>query len=391
MYIAEFKISGYRSLKDIHIKEMLPVCIFHGLNNSGKSNILSAIETIFCRKELVQDVIVDKDIKDEQVKQPSKRVGPFWKGRINGFRDNFYLNGKDDIEFTISIAFKKDSELNFLKDVLKYLKTQNTKILTLSGRIRYVDNESADMILEHAVFNGRLVVYEADGEKKSFFPVAEKISQTKRVEHFDALMDMLADSFALLPSDRYLTSEKEAKEPIDKLPLTPKTFKQWLFMLSLSRDGHEAFEEIKGMFGNTPFSFGKIGFSREKGEIEIMVEEKTVRLPISRLGSGYQQILYIIANLVLNKKKMMGIEELEINLSPTAQKMVFEKLKHHINDDSDLVSQIIITSHSDYFGGRSDVRCYSVEHNGSYTSVKPWSKVIGKKFFSSSSGAWSND
>jgi hypothetical protein len=39
---------------------------------------------------------------------------------------------------------------------------------------------------------------------------------------------------------------------------------------------------------------------------------------------------------------MLGIEELEINLSPTAQKIVFEKLKSHIHD-SDLMTQVIIT------------------------------------------------
>ena len=135
------------------------------------------------------------------------------------------------------------------------------------------------------------------------------------------------------------------------------------------------------MFASTPFSFGDIGFSKEQDDIEIMVKEKNVRLPISRLGSGHQQILYIIASLVLNKKKMMGIEELEINLSPAAQKMVFEKLKRHIYEGSDLISQIIITSHSDYFKGRTDVRRYSVEHNSQETIIKPLTAAIRKSFF----------
>ena len=55
MYISSFAISGYRSLKKVEITKMLPVCIFHGLKSSGKSNILSAIETIFRRKILVED------------------------------------------------------------------------------------------------------------------------------------------------------------------------------------------------------------------------------------------------------------------------------------------------------------------------------------------------
>jgi AAA15 family ATPase/GTPase len=55
MYISAFSISGYRSLRDVEIKDMLPICIFHGLNNSGKSNILSAMETIFRRKLVVEE------------------------------------------------------------------------------------------------------------------------------------------------------------------------------------------------------------------------------------------------------------------------------------------------------------------------------------------------
>lgn len=399
MFISSFAISGYRSLKKVEIKKMLQVCIFHGPNNSGKSNILSAIETIFRRKTVVEDTTYteltteDGITKPEKVMKQLEREGSFWQGRIIGFKDNFYLNGKDDITFSVSVTFS-DKELIFLKDILKRLKVGRKKVLNLSGRMKYVDVDSAEMFLESAVFNNKYVVFEVYGNgKKRFFPELKKLEAGDRLAYFDKLMDLLADTFVLLPSDRYLTSEKMGQESTSEPTLTAKTFKQWLFRLDLSRSDHEAFEEIKTMFNSPPFSFGDIGFSREGDEIEVMVKEKNVRLPISRLGSGHQQILYIIANLVLNKNKMMGIEELEINLSPTAQKEVFEKLKRHIYKDSDLISQIIVTSHSDYFGGRDDVRCYSVEHDGLETIVKPWSTAIRKRFFAPSapSGGWLQD
>ncbi len=385
MYISSFAISGYRSLKDVQIPKMLPVCIFHGLNNSGKSNILSAIETIFRRKLVVQETTVDQPTRIEQVTK-HEREGNFWQGRITEFRDNFYLNGKADIRFCVSVTFSGD-ELVAFKSVLKELKpflaeAGHNKILELEGRITYADDDSAEMVLKRAVFNKRYVVFEMDASgKRSFFPTVKALSADVRFAQFEDLMNLLADSFTLLPSDRYLTREQMALESTSELPLTPKTFKQWLFKLSLSRSDHKAFEEIKTMFASKPFAFGEIGFSKEQAEIEIMVKEAKLRLPISKLGSGHQQILYIIANLVLNKKKMMGIEELELNLSPTAQKVVFEKLKHHIYKGSDLISQIIITSHSDYFEGRTDVRRYSVKHNGSETVVKPLTQAVRKDLF----------
>jgi predicted ATPase len=382
MYISSFAISGYRSLKNVTISGMRRVCIFHGLNNSGKSNILSAMATIFSRKTLVEETTVAEVTKHE-------RQGSFWQGRISQFKDNFYCNEKEDITFSVSVTFRNE-ELAFLNPVLQDLhpslaRPGHDKVLTLSGRIKYVDDDTADMVLEKAVFNRIHVVFEVDGAgKKSFFPKLGKLTAEQRLAHFEDLMNLLPDSFALLASDRYLVSEVAIEGSKETLSFSPKNFKNWLFRLSLSRSGHAQFEEIKGMFKGGPFSVGEIGFSKERDEIEIMVQEPRVRLPISRLGSGHQQILFIIASLVLNRGKMLGIEELEVNLSPKMQKILFEKLKSHIYQTTDLVSQILITSHSDYFSGRRDVRCYGVEHDGTHTVVRPWTQATKASFFSRS-------
>jgi predicted ATPase len=386
MYISSFSISGYRSLKEVKITDMKPVCIFHGPNNSGKSNILSALETIFRRKLLIEETVVG------DVTQPHERQGSFWLGRITQFRDNFYGGGKEDIAFEVSVTLS-DTELTFLREILTQLHNSlgklskdggHDKVLKLAGRIKYVDEDTADLVLERAVFNTTHVVFEIDATgKRNFFPKLAKLTAEQRLGFFEQLMNLVNDSFALVPSDRYLTTEIAGEEPKDgpALVFSSKTFKHWLFKLSLSRSGHAAFEEIKGMFAKDPFSIGEIGFSKESNEIEIMVKEPKVRLPIGRLGSGHQQFLYIIAMLVLNKGKMLGIEELEVNLSPEGQKMIFEKLKDHIYKGGDLVSQIIITSHSDYFQYRGDVRVYGVEHTGDHTKVNSWTRSQRKQFF----------
>jgi hypothetical protein len=168
------------------------------------------------------------------------------------------------------------------------------------------------MVLERATLNNNHVIFQSDATgKKTFFPKLTTLSADDGLRYFEELMNLLADSFELLPSDRYLTIEEAPDGAKENLVLTPKTFKKWLFHLSLTRAGHNVFEEIKAMFANKPYFCGEIGFSKERGEIEIMVEDKATntRLPISRLGSGHQQILYIIAKLILNKGRMLAIEE----------------------------------------------------------------------------------
>lgn len=258
MYVSSFAISGYRSLKNIEIKGMLPICILHGLNNSGKSNILSALETIFRRKLLLEDTTTPNDVKTHT------REGSFYQGRITGFIHNFYLNRKDDITFSVSVTFA-DDELKFMKDVLKDFRASlaqpgHSKVLTLEGKIKYVDENSAEMVLEKAVFNKKHIVFEVDKDgKRSFFPKNPTLSADKKLSYFEELMNLLADSFRVLPSHRYLTNEKVGQEP-GSYP-APENFKRWMFGQSLSRAGYNMYEEIKDMFAKEPFSIGEIGFS----------------------------------------------------------------------------------------------------------------------------------
>lgn len=379
MHVSSFSISGYRSLLDVHIRDMRRVCIFHGLNNTGKSNILSALETIFQRKVWLDETETAGGVTTHE------RQGGFWRGRIPHFRDNFYQGRKDDITFSVSITFEHN-ELAFLHEHLAKLakhfaKPEYDKKLILSGKMKYLDDDTAEMVLESAKFNNEVVFELGPAGAQAYFPKLKSLNPDVQLRLFETLMNLLSDSFAVLPSDRYLTAES-VEDASNKVPvLTPKTFKNWLFTLSLTRAGHPEFENIKKMFSDKPFSCGEIGFSRERGEIEIMVQNSTTRLPITRLGSGYQQMLYMIATVVRNKGKMLGIEELEINLSPAAQRFVFEKLKEFVLQKSGLLTQVIITSHSEVFEVRGDVRCYGVTHDGDHTSVASWTQSSRHKFF----------
>jgi AAA15 family ATPase/GTPase len=371
MYISHFEINNYRSLKGVKINGLLSVCIFHGLNNSGKSNILSALEMIFKRKL--------------EEGTPNKwRPVRFWRGRIENFTDNFFKNDRKDITFSVTVSFEH-AEVEPFMEILKKLKTHlekpsYKKDLTLVGRIKYIDEHIANAELECVTLNTDYKIMTSSvGKGLELFPGLKDVSNEKKLQTFERIMDLMNDSFVVIPSNRFLTTEAESGKK--DLPMTPNTFKAWLFNLSLDRSKYYMFQQIKDIFNGEPFKFGELSFTRNDNEIEIMVDKDGVRLPINRMGSGLQQILFLVSNLVLLKGKMVGIEELEINLSPTAQMQIFEKIKSYLKKDNKLISQVIITSHSDYFGGRGDVRCYETSHDGEKTIVSNWTNAMRRAFF----------
>lgn len=92
---------------------------------------------------------------------------------------------------------------------------------------------------------------------------------------------------------------------------------------------------------------------------------------------------YLIAVIVLNKNKVLAIEEVEINLSPTAQKQVFNLLKECVTGSPAFLNQVFVTSHSDYFEVRGDAKRFSVTYDQAKacTEIVPLTKAWRKAHF----------
>lgn len=370
MYISYLDVSNFRSLKKVKIENLKNVTIFHGLNNSGKSNILSFMEIVLKPKTVLTDAISNPQLN-------------IWRGNIANFNDNFYKNLNKDITFELRIVFDKN-ELKKYKDLLGQLsiyltKDNYAKFVCLKGSIKHVDDSNAYMYMHEVSLNNKFTILNIkDNGDIELIPKLNNLRNDEKLVFFEDLMNLLKDSFKVVSSNRYLTSEVFTGD--EKVLLSPNSFKQWLFNISVSRDQYENFQKIKTIFNSEPFKYGEISFVRSSTMLEIMVEKDGKRLPINRVGSGLQQVLYLISHIVCSKGKMLGIEELEINLSPIAQKQIFEKIKAYIKQEQNLIDQIIITSHSPYFGHRTDVRCYEVENDGDKTVVNNWKKSSDRLF-----------
>ena len=60
---------------------------------------------------------------------------------------------------------------------------------------------------------------------------------------------------------------------------------------------------------------------------------------------------------------MIGIEELELNLSPRLQSVTLSMLRELVSGEESTIGQLIITSHSMHLGKREDTILYAVSLN----------------------------
>lgn len=247
----------------------------------------------------------------------------------------------------------------------------------------YAGEAIAEMTTREVDFNGEYPIYTKGTDGKYQYLPTLKMETSKSQAFVDRFLSQMSNAVRLIPANRYLLKEVVPTGRIADTALTPQNFKQWLFNAYLGRNDFAKFEEIQKLFNSSPFEFGELGFSHEGNELEIMVKKNDFRLPINRIGSGLQQILYLVAVIVLHQGKVLAIEEIEINLSPAAQKQVFELLKKCVTATPRLLNQVFITSHSDYFDVRDDVKCFSVEYDlgKSCSEVMPWTVAWRKKHF----------
>jgi AAA ATPase domain len=356
MHINWFRIKNFRSLRDVTISGLATSVVFHGPNDSGKSNILLALEKIFKRKLARADVGLPEGVSPEA---PPARSTPFWHGVIPDFGDNFYMGLADPIEFHIRLEVPP----NQLADVTEkpwldvFTEAGHNLRVELEGRIERSGNDGR-MVLVRFLLNKKPAAIR-DGENIEWFPKLKTDEATKH-RLGETLLDKLSDSVAVIPASRYLTSETIRDDPPH---LNSLHFKNWLHSQSLSRDGFSTFQTVREWFNEGPLGLGEISFLRDGTALEIMVDDGyRYRMPIGSKGSGVQQILVLLGFIATCHASVIGIEEPELNLSFRNQDILVTKVRSLVNKANAPPYQLLLTSHSDHIGSRGDLKRFHVEN-----------------------------
>ncbi|MHC1736618.1 MAG: AAA family ATPase [Ignavibacteriaceae bacterium] len=339
MKIEKFHITNFRSLVDFKIDSFANTTIFYGLNNAGKSNILKSLVYIFERKPLFE----------KEVFTPVKN---FYGGLIKDFKNNFYnIDNSLEIKFEVGLSIEK-GELPVAKSIVRLLKKwPDNYSLNIVGVIRKsnIDEDVAEISVSNITVEDK-IIYNSENIDGRYFPSLlnkDKTNASELNSAFENYIDKLNDCIYIIDRNRDMLPATFDYANKSIVSVSAETFKSNLFSLYLNDQNHLLFERINKIFNSSPFSFGTISFSRNNSNnLEIMIKEGDIRLPISYLGSSVSQILFIISSIIQKSKRIVCIEELEQNLSPELQTQSLVKLQLMIGQDID---QLIISSHSPVF------------------------------------------
>ena len=371
MKVREFHIEGYRSLKRTSITGLASKSIFHGDNGSGKSNLLLALETIFRSKQSDTGVAVASG--NVIASSQPRRSTPFWKGDILDFGDNFYMGGEGPITFKVLLQV----EPNFLieldeEDILASLEeTGHDFRVELKGQVARRENTGV-MALEEVEINGQPAMRHVTGRVEWLPDHAAPIDAKQRV--VESVLDSFTDQVRVIPASRFLSEEQLST---GEAALRPHSFKNWLYEMSLSRDGYDTFQRVKNWFKSELFRLGEISFLSEGGRLELMVEDECgYRMRVDQKGSGIQQTLVLLGYIAECNAAIVAVEEPELNLSFRNQDQIVNILRQLVEVVDDSPHQILLTSHSDHIGSRGDLKRYHVEKDdGTDTVVRVFTPV----------------
>lgn len=383
MIITKLRINNYKSIEDMALEFVKGKNIIVGQNNSGKSNIISAINLVIGEK------------------WPSKR-----------YEDNFYY--QDSNSFTISLQLSECSEFdtNYLENYgkkialckltpdLEYLKMSPDEIDELGIAIKTNWVLSTDLIslIENAK-NMYITLHSKKGEDAIY--TLSMILDDGYLYKFKYFSQELLTSFitsAIIPSERNIKNELAVNNYSWYGKLIKKVWQEMSDEdkeklnennTNLSEVTNSIFEGLTSELGDSvkdAIPYNKLEFKLiqdtktdyYKG-IKILLDDGYYSL-LDDKGSGIKSLIIIELFKLYCKKyhkfsSCLIVEEPEVFLHPQARSVLSKKIDQFLLENS---NQTIVTTHSEQFLSNFDIKQLTFINKEDNKSVKY--KIIDSDF-----------
>lgn len=403
MQIEKIEVKNYKSLKDFTINNLHEINLIHGLNNSGKSNLLKFLKLVFGEKEIQSFQKYTDEDGELRTRRTVEQTLPFYDGVI--YEPYIFWNNDrhNSISFSILIGFDSNSfPFNDRLIGTKVLNENGNKDkIEINGEIVSVSNLTSKIVLKRVKINSnQIFVNTTNNSNSGQYFVNSEIDPTleKNSDLFYEIMKSFTNSVEFIDCDRQFIPESFSTN-FDTL--SSHNFKSWAYSLYIDDEKFVEFEnlivflgqfkvsnnlkskvpELQANLTNSPLNSIELGFSKISDEFELMLKSSNKRLPLRNYGTGIQQVIYLLFRVFNSKSKILVVEELELNLSPEYQQLIINNLKIIIEEKSTAVNQLFFTSHSDYLH-RNDYRNFeiSINENGeSKSKVTEPQKYVNAK------------
>lgn len=308
MILENFAVSGYKNFtQSIEFGPLGRINVIHGPNNVGKSNLLQAIDLYFKLLSQYQRLKIIKKFDDFQaLHYPVEEIFNLVEPQPINIAGTFYAPDES------SSQQRSNSSVKIYLQLM--MKVDHIEVKISSNPPNWTQNlvDELTKIYRHSkqTTHNRFMLLTINRE-------AYRGGQSTRHIVPQQLRDALFD----------------AKE-------SPDAF--WVQRWHLFVETMAEFEDVLG-----PGRFNT-AFDRARNQADLVLDRGDVRISIDLLGSGMQQIVALLGQLLLTPAVMVGIEEPELNLRYTLQKRLLKALQTITQSDYG-PQQLFLTSHSPAF------------------------------------------
>lgn len=338
MVLKSFSVTGYKNFTaPVHLDDLGPVNVIHGDNNVGKSNLLEATHLLF--RLLSRQVIGDslpfgraQSLGDQAFREHTgHRVG-----------DIFHARSRAPITLGARLCVTHgELEAAGIQPLLP------TDDVELELRLELVAGELQVSITRFR-FGPDADAAAATGARLAFIQrFALYLARNKLIHDGEE-----RPSFALIEEDRRVRGEAETER--DESSRIPRHLSLQLYKAkdSLESDRVGRWE----LFAETVESFAplrdtgrlRVRYDVDAGHAELMWDTGRYRVPARLLGSGVQQVIAVVGQLLMTDAALVAVEEPESNLRYSLQVELRDVLRRLVDDERG-PTQLFLTSHSPAF------------------------------------------
>lgn len=384
MYISRIEIENFRNFQNVRIALNFGLNIIIGHNNSGKTNLLKALQLVFDR-DLRGKLTIDDFNKDYiDFKEPPRiRI----TATISEHKD--LVDDKNVVyDWLIKESPLYDAQLTYVFFLpAKHLEEYKKEVNELKDDDEKYDQDQCFKLIEEKFLKKYIArIFGGDPEKEEVadpdnlnrfdFQFLDAIRDAER-EMFFGNHTMLRDvlnyflDYDISNGSDFEELSKKQREEIKKreFEFIDKSRKLLEHLIGrVSKDKILEYSEETGADkGGKPDFDAEISEQEMLFALRLIVEKSGMKLPIKNNGLGYNNLLFIaliLAKIQMERSSSMGdnakifpimaIEEPEAHLHPSMQFKFLQFLEKNLNEHKQ-ARQVFITSHSTHITSAVDL------------------------------------